>query len=468
MKSSVSLPLPGLAWLALLSMGIESAANEQPTEPPSRAEQWSPHALVELHVIDAQTEAPLKGARVIVGTSFSSSRGWNWQDHTLFKVDGSVVRWPRADEKGYQLQVIRVEVPGYVPYHTVPITRADSERHVPEDALRVVNGEPICLEARLSPDQMPTVRLLQPDGTPASGGQVAIAMNQREVRIEGRGLHTRDLPPKPKPGELWEQPVMTTADEHGDFRLPVEIAHRAVVVAAHESGFALVPVEEFYGNNQLQLEPWGTIHGQAILGGEPAADVRLRVHLRTRLMIDDYLEQLVIVTTDHEGRFAIEHATPGLVNISTIPDLPKEMDSHPRTHGLVKAGGVTELVYGGIGRPVVGRVVGLDDYEGLIATCELPGPSWRYGGKSNRRFAGFMRSAVGEAYRQTPVEVAADGTFRFERVSPEFYHVDIWRITANGDRERHGVRRQFSFPMLPQSENDLPLDLGDFKPYEPR
>jgi len=153
--------------------------------------------------------------------------------------------------------------------------------------------------------------------------------------------------------------------------------------------------------------------------------------------------------------------------MSLVPDGPEEIDLHPRVHGFVTAGGVTELCFGGSVRPVVGRVIGLDSYEGITVTCELPDPGWKYGGEMNPRIRRFSESERGEVYRQTPVTVAADGSFRFERVPPEFYKLNVWRVTADGERERV-TGKQFSFPMLSHCENNEPHDLGELRPYPRR
>lgn len=121
------------------------------------------------------------------------------------------------------------------------------------------------------------------------------------------------------------------------------------------------------------------------------------------------------------------------------------------------------MVYGGAGRPVIGRITGLEDYGGLIVTCELPGPPFRLGGKASRPFREFMRSPAGKHYRLEPVPVSPDGAFRFVRVPPESYRVDVWTTAASGERERVTRTRTFTLPMLSSVVSDEPFDLGELR-----
>ena len=107
---------------------------------------------------------------------------------------------------------------------------------------------------RLQRDPGVKGRALLPNGQPAAGAQVAIAMAAREVRIADGEIVVQPLAEDASLRDRWDRPFLTTTDDQGRFTLPTEIAPSAVIIT-HTEGIAAISYQDFPANSEVTLEP---------------------------------------------------------------------------------------------------------------------------------------------------------------------------------------------------------------------
>jgi hypothetical protein len=95
-------------------------------------------------------------------------------------------------------------------------------------------------------------QILDPNGTPVAGAQVALCTKDKGVIVQAGGL----LPTTwgGKTSEIVE------TDAQGRFSFPVR-PDEFHVIAAHEKGFVWRTDQELAASDDLPLEPWGTRRG---------------------------------------------------------------------------------------------------------------------------------------------------------------------------------------------------------------
>ena len=145
--------------------------------------QTDGEALFEADVIDTNTNEALRNFQVLAGVPFNGVHEDAiavWQPHTIREgVDGKF-QWPRR--RAYRKFRLRFEADGYKPHLTQWLER---------------NQATVSETIRLERDPGVRGRVLQPDGQPARGAMLGIAMANREVRLEnGQFKHVDDPLPK--------------------------------------------------------------------------------------------------------------------------------------------------------------------------------------------------------------------------------------------------------------------------------
>lgn len=203
---------------------------------------------------------------------------------------------------------------------------------------------------------------------------------------------------------------------------------------------------------------------------EPGAGAKLDIGARTRVAERFHLvvwcNQSAV--TDDRGRFRVEKLPPGLAQVSHVIEVPGKEGSSYRPVQFVEiaAGKPTQLVFGGSGRPIMGKLVGAGNfkdvririapnapYAGFLADSQ--DPTWP-------AYAQFLRSPAGKNYVKGGLKVNADGTFRIENVPPESYQLFVTVPGAGGKAENIGYR-SFTIKTIPGGVSDEPHDLGEIK-----
>jgi hypothetical protein len=145
------------------------------------------------------------------------------------------------------------------------------------------------------------------------------------------------------------------------------------------------------------------------------------------------------VPCDEQGRFVIDDVPAGQVQLAHVS--PSEADAenpywHAHIHPVVKAGESTQVIVGGRGRIVTGKLTGLDNYDDVTVRIA---PNTPRPGDPDRMAAwsAFARTELGKLYFREPAQVNVDGTFRIEAVLSENYQLFV----QSADKSVHHVHQ---------------------------
>jgi peroxiredoxin len=141
----------------------------------------------------------------------------------------------------------------------------------------------------------------------------------------------------------------------------------------------------------------------------------------------------------------------------------------------VKPGEVTPVTYGGIGRPVVGKVVASDparkiEWQSGHHTLHTPMPKPPKGLKTQEEWQAWYETPAykeaRERYRYYAVRFASNGTFRIEDIPPGQYEIRFdFREPEEGPGRmgKHigSITKEFEVSEISGGVSDEPLDLGE-------
>lgn len=405
--------------------------------------------LVQLVVVDEKSGQPVPDFTMIPGTEGSLGPAGDpnalaqWQPHML--MAGKVGRsgWPQS--RTYEFMRLRIEADGYRPALSQLIRKADG---------------PLTVLVKLVADPGLDGRVISPTGQLIAFAQVGVAMPARTIQIVDRRIHLPQQIPA-DPADQWRLPLVVETNEHGRFHLPPEVSP-AMVVAVHESGYAEVRRDELTATSPtIVLQPWGRVEGQLLWGDRPGPDET--ISLSTSRPSHDWIplvSQSVTTKTDAQGRFTFEHVPRGLAQISrnmTVanPTATNFTSGHlfPIMHVNVRSSGPTPVVLGGKGQPVIGKLQGLNDWQGvtvrIFPNAPRPGDQFLWTGYSQ-----FSNSPEGKLYHRDKIPVNSDGTFRIENVPTAYYQ---WQ--AIGPKNEYLAGGKITIPALPGGASDEPFDL---------
>ena len=177
--------------------------------------------------------------------------------------------------------------------------------------------------------------------------------------------------------------------------------------------------------------------------------------------------------TDSAGHFVIDHLPAAKGQVYLWAPSNKNAAWFTMTQGVhlqTTPGQTTHVRIGGMGQPVIGRLVMPAEFEGqmdwvalspritdVISPSQYPAqwPSMT----NDEKNQWFLSE-----HRHYPMAITADGTFRVEDVLPGTYDVQIplsETLSNGGSVLRQIFRREFTVPELPNGRSDEPLDLGD-------
>jgi hypothetical protein len=447
---------------------LDRIPNSFAAEIPSNDEQG--RTLLVGEVVDDETGEPIKEFLALPGVSRLKFFGyrWQWQPHQIHAFEDGQLEWPPNGKRGYsQEQALRIEAEGYLPFVTPTIKQpreAENSSRVEEQPpeamppLVVTPGEPASITVRLKRDPGMHGRVVDANRQPLADATVAIGMGNF------RNLHIRDgellLWPPPKQDEplrnRWERPRFAKSDADGRFSLPSEI-QRARVIAVHTYGIRAGSYEDFARNEVIELQAWGRIEGQAVWNGTPAVGVRVR------LFASHHLDETI---TDEDGRFVFEKIPPGEVGIgrdSVPPGDWNGIPTNPKGRVDVPPGGVAKCVLGGRGRPVVGKVMGFDNWRNVKVSVHLdlswPSPSFRTEDDPTLpAFHSYISSTYYHHYDKPQFGIESDGSFRLNDVPAERYAIVV--SERNGETTVRQGEGRFLIKMMATGESDEPFDVG--------
>lgn len=325
-------------------------------------------------------------------------------------------------------------------------------------------------------------RVVDPNGAPAAGAQVAWIDADRSVSItDGRLM-------APRFGDRGKGPIVQT-DERGHFRFEEEPNDGFSLLAAHDAGFALIGSEQFAEDRVIRLQTWGRIEGRMAPGREPLEDKIWMSGLPNSTWFEHRRDYRYETLCDSDGRFTFNRVPPGWFEASYLTRMGDSVSSlTSRTPVVVEPGQTATVTLGGEGRPVIGRFVPPPDWEGPIyfgaglralatARPDPPRPA-DYDQMTQRQqqdwYRQWRKTPEAQAYydaiwqnpnqRHYTFRIAVDGTFRIEDVIPGKYDLNVWleeRLSGGRPEEFGGYSGTVEVPPMDEAYSDEPLDVGD-------
>ncbi len=325
-------------------------------------------------------------------------------------------------------------------------------------------------------------RVVDPNGAPAAGAQVAWIDADRGVTItDGRLM-------APRFGKREGGPIIET-DEHGHFRFEEEPNDGYSLVAAHDAGFALIGSEQFAKDRVIRLQRWGRVEGRVAEGREPAGDKIWMGGLPNSTWFEHRRDFNYETLCDAQGRFTFNRVPPGWFEVGYLTRMGDSVSSHTsRTPIVVEAGQTATMTLGGEGRPVIGRFVPPPSWEGPVyfgagfraldtVRPDPPRPA-DYDQMTQREQQRWLKrwyeTPEAREYRDAlwhdldqrhyTFRIRDDGTFRIEDVIPGKYNFTVWleeRLSGGGPEEFGGYSGTIEVPPMDQAYSDEPLDVGD-------
>jgi RNA polymerase sigma factor (sigma-70 family) len=420
------------------------------------------HRPLHLHgtVTDAATGRPVERFALIPG----------WGPHrpgaqvTWLREDPSIRRFTQGlfdlsgglfPDQGFK-RSIRIEADGYAPAELIGFR---------DDAEEIAHDFKLVKAAHLSG----IVR--GPDGRALAGAMVGLSGPGNDLRIVNGRLQV----------EFVGAFAHTRTGPDGHYSFPPQ-ENSVTVVAVHDTGFAMRSPEQLAAGADLNLSPWGVIEGVLKVGRHAAPKQRVNAFLVDHSFYGrvDYK-----TTTDDQGRFRLEHVTPGLIEVYrevTDEDSRGWTASNP-TFVELGAGQHVTVQVGGTGRPVAGRLqvpqgfslADLVSHESYLTTTrrgphqpdDFPDYTFE---QQYAWYDRFYRTPEGKVYctgeRQYAVAVQRDGTFRAEDVPPGEYEVQIHfrgRDQADAGGLFAAAHGRVTVPPIPGGRSDQPLDGGTFR-----
>jgi beta-lactamase regulating signal transducer with metallopeptidase domain/biopolymer transport protein ExbD len=433
-----------------------------PADPAALAEARK--VSIALTVLDSTGQKPVLEFRVIAGVRAGSAGGKdtiNWQPHTLREGKDGGLLWPL--DKAYDEMALRVEADGYAPQ----VFNWIEKKKGPQDLFFQM------VEIKGLPAQV-----LMPDGKPAEGATVALAMVQRDAVLEGGKLRHADEAPAAKAGDQWRRPRMVKTNETGQCMLPAENDPTAALLVVHESGVREISLKDFLAGkdgsfvagmlvHQIKLQPWARVSGKVQWADKPGAGqkVSLTIH-RDSYGYPGIIAQYEKTTAAADGSFVFEKVLPGHVQLSC-----------PIAAGAGNAAGITEInltgriahtelksgantvVIGGGGTAIKGRLTGRDNWDGVMFHFHPTAPHIGFPGDDEmwKAWGEFQKSPEGALYFRSGLKVNADGTFEVGGVMPGDYQIFF---------KREGEDKYLAsgkFTMKPETVQQEPMDIGEFK-----
>jgi hypothetical protein len=281
---------------------------------------------------------------------------------------------------------------------------------------------------------------------------------------------------------------MAVTDAAGSFALPAVLAS-PTLVAVHETGFAECTSETLEQTGKMVLRPWGRIEGVMKFGTKPApaGELVMLGHRQFGPGGFNYDWDVFKTETDDQGRFEFAYVPPGERQVvRLIPQGGRSWSHGDSTQVTVKPGATSQVVQGGRGRPVIGRLKPSDPAREVewnqghhSLMTKWPQPPKPFSSPEEAR--AWNNSPEGKAARETTRQYspkfAEDGSFRVENVAAGTYDLRLHFYEAGEDgrgmrNSVGGVQREVVVPDIPGGVSDVPLDLGEItlpvQPARPR
>jgi uncharacterized GH25 family protein len=382
--------------------GMANSVTADSTEPV--AFQLSKTFRLSGTVADADTGTPIRTFRLVRGTLWDPGQtnrvNWEGGAETFGSEGRYTINGLQNYFGGMGLVKFMVLAEGYLPQSTPALSA--SGWHTQDFALRKGQG--------------PHGIVKLPDDRPVAGAEVAllgmgyVSLGKSSFRSVGVGNN---------------ESFIAHTDTNGAFSLPA-VLPSPTIVAVHAEGFAEVTGDQLATNAVIVLEPWGKVEGTVWLSHD--------VGTNEGVMVADVAGPGGInfdwsefkADTDSQGRFSFSSVPPGQRQVvRLIPQGNGSWMWADQTPVTVKPGQTTEIKVGGSGCRIVGRLAASDptqkvDWQSgrFNLHTEFPRPPGPF--KSRQEAEEWNNSpavrTARELYRNYPVAVGSDGSFRADNV----------------------------------------------------
>ena len=428
-------------------------------------------------VYDAATKRPIDMFTVIPGRRYSTSDSQpiNWERDESVRGHGGEYT-VRIQSYMFSPEArILVEAPGYLPQISPAFNGPDS--YTNDFALKPGKG----LEGVVQ----------TPDGVPAVGATVVLVEKNQYAYLDAGGQFR----------SVGSSGELVRTDTRGHFEFAPKLEPERIYVS-HPEGFGEASVADVEKNGRVVLQKWGQVAGLLRVGDkiEPDQSVRLQNYYEQYpkpgtlpSMLSFYLKADV----DAVGRFLFENVPPGEHQIALEYRFRQNRNGGetPLSHGFlveVQPGGRSDVVLGGTGRKVLGRVALLGGDQSDVdwkrdvhrLTLALPGVPQMPANMQNlspreqqlifsefsrlqRAFTPDKARANERAARSYVLVFDTNGTFRADNVPPGKY---ILSLNVSDPEEEYYSRRfigtlnkEVVIPDEPNAGVNAPLDIGSLE-----
>jgi beta-lactamase regulating signal transducer with metallopeptidase domain/thiol-disulfide isomerase/thioredoxin len=317
----------------------------------------------------------------------------------------------------------------------------------------------------LKPSRL-TGLVLDPDGRPAQGAQVALKSPNARLRLAG----------KPRFEKFDELSIPETGTD-GSFVLSrdPEATHLVIV---HEKGFGLVEAKELRDNIEVKLQKWGSLEGTVRQYDTPLADegVNLSSPMLQGVFPHHPIQFLYIQTqTDSQGRYDFNYLPPGKISVCRMIKIPNGWTSGPYEHIDLAPGETAHLDLGGKGRQVIGRFkiknpfIDIDVAQ-VSARASSTGPKPPENLKTHEELKKWSEQPeivrAQQNIKSYAVSVSKDGSFKIEEVIPGKYRLSAEMLDPRSTDalayNKQIINHTVEFEVPPGADS-APLNVGTFE-----
>jgi len=232
------------------------------------------------------------------------------------------------------------------------IAEFQAEGYTPTRSTNVNSGQgELELNIALKKGAMVRGVVQAPDGRPLAGATVVLCAGTDGAEMRSAGQIQRGSS---------KTATQVETDEHGRFSFSPRLEMSGVIIA-HKLGYAEATVEQLATSEAVTVVPWGRIEGVFKIGAEPVANEAMALQSQFWNPSAWPALQIRLTTkTDSLGRFAFESVPIGELRVQHEPAFRGgKVGEVPVSHStpvIVKPGETTQVLIGGSGRRIVGRI----------------------------------------------------------------------------------------------------------------
>jgi hypothetical protein len=426
-------------------------------------------------VTDAETGKPLEEFQVLRGHRYNDGEPMRWARYDTVRGRRGEFSM-RLEEYSQGASQVLVEAPGYIPeassiFETLGVFTNNF-------ALKKGHGI--------------SGTVYRSDGVAAAGVSLALVDSGESVEVDRSGELRRSS----------SGPSFQRSNANGHFEFPPKYDPNTIL-ATSADGFAQVSASNVAATGKIILEPWGRVEGVVKLrGNERGQGVVLRsssARYSEPGRVYSALDLGLTTEPDAHGAFVFDKAPPGLRQVALVYRIgDRDNGRTGYSHDVpvaVRSRATTNVVIGGHGRRVIGRVIpqGADpeeldwrrDINQMSTSLTVPASYATYESRPNmtpaerqaamreynRKEAAFWRTPEGQRLEQSRRSYVllfeTNGTFRIDDVAPGDYSLYV-RLT-NPERplnyyETIGSQSfNFTIPAAPDGDSQAPHNVGDLK-----